>query len=218
MWVPNFLRRLRPVKTISVEQLPELFHGCFVNASNLHTEASLLFKEGKFARAYYLAAVGLEELAKPPFMLNAQYFSERDYFAWKALWADFYSHSSKQGIIRNYGQTIMRTLAKSKSDSFARELPKQKKFDKRKLRSLYTDFTKGRVTTPHAEFATDAEAREILQSLKERLEGFADIYSSLKDAQRFVQRCVATEVTVDGKPFRERVRKLYTKRGRKMRD
>ncbi len=59
-------------------------HLCFRNAAELLQDAELLFRHKRYARAFSLTVLALEELAKPPLLLNGIFIESRDRKTWQA--------------------------------------------------------------------------------------------------------------------------------------
>lgn len=211
-------RKALKTKTISPDKLPELLHACYVNACSLYEEAKLLETNKKYPRAYFLASIALEELAKPPLMVNALYFDPEHHYAWKQLWSDFYSHEPKQRAIKNYGQTLFKSLANDAWEEFFSEhIPERAEFNNAKLSSLYVDFAQGRVMTPESQYPDAQSVAGLLKSLKGRLDAFKDLYSSLDKSKRFISSFEHMPIVLNGKPLKDAVIDDYTRRGKELR-
>jgi AbiV family abortive infection protein len=78
----------------------------FQNASELVEGAKILFAAKRYARAFSLAVLSLEELAKPVWLLNAVFFEKGDQEAWRALWIVLRSHEAKQWVWSAYGKRL----------------------------------------------------------------------------------------------------------------
>jgi len=87
-------------------QIASAMHLSFCNAVELLEEAELLFERKRYARAFGLAVLALEELAKPPLLLNALFIEKGDQKTWQAFWKALHSHQHKQGVWSAYGKRL----------------------------------------------------------------------------------------------------------------
>jgi len=186
-------------KPITKEQVAVLMHFCFCNALDLYEEAELLKKNRKFARAFYLCIVALEELAKIPLALNAIFIPRSGQEAWINFWKIFNSHTRKQNAIRQYGQTFLTR------DKFYRErIPEKLALNDWKLRSLYVDCWNGHPHRPNKIFKKNSGLISFVFSItKDRLKGLARLHSTLNGSIRVVRMFEEIPVKINGKDVKE---------------
>ena len=186
-------------KPITKEQVAVLMHFCFCNALDLYKEAELLKKNRKYARAFYLCVVALEELAKIPLVLNAIFIPKSEQKAWINFWKIFNSHTIKQNAIRQYGQTFL------KKDKFYRKrIPERLPVNKLKLASLYVDCLNGHPLRPNKIFKKESGSiASIFVVTKDRLKGLARLHSTLNGSIRVVRMFEEIPVKINGQDVKE---------------
>jgi AbiV family abortive infection protein len=79
---------------LTIEQIKNLSDYCLQNASALVEEAELLFHNKKYARAFFLSVLALEETSKRDILWQAIFLKE-DEKQWKKFWKKFRSHDIK---------------------------------------------------------------------------------------------------------------------------
>ena len=84
----------RMANPLSREQLAKCMHFCYVNARELYKDAEILLENKRYARAFSLCVLCLEELAKIPLILNGACLNKDD----KKIWIKFWKNSKLQGI------------------------------------------------------------------------------------------------------------------------
>jgi AbiV family abortive infection protein len=84
------------MENLTIEELHSLRLAIFENAENLQKEASLLFNNQMFSRAYLLAYFCCEELGKIPIIVGAiAKLQSNENIDWKKLKKRFYNHTKK---------------------------------------------------------------------------------------------------------------------------
>ena len=71
---------------------------CLKNSDELIQDARLLFTHGRYARAFALAIVSLEEVGKIPMLTRALSFHAMETHQWKHFWKRFRSHVEKRQL------------------------------------------------------------------------------------------------------------------------
>ena len=91
---------------LSLDEVAEAVTAYLGNGLELFEEALLLCAHKKVPRAAALGVLGLEEIAKIPWIIDTflrfEHGVERD--AWTAYWKTGGSHKTKQALILSYGQ------------------------------------------------------------------------------------------------------------------
>ncbi|GIN91105.1 hypothetical protein J22TS1_21560 [Siminovitchia terrae] len=87
------------MSVLSFEKLEEAYIKSYENATELVEEAKLLFDNNKYARAYFLAQIAYEELAKLPIILHEAIRSHlKEKQDWKKFYKRLNSHSAKNTL------------------------------------------------------------------------------------------------------------------------
>ena len=184
---------------LSKEQVAVTLHFCFCNAKDLYEEAQLLIDNQKYARAFFLCAVALEEIAKIPMGFNAIFLPKDDPVAWAGFWKAFYSHTLKQRAIKSYGQGLLKVLNKNRwAKYYKKQMPRNLPFNEMKLASLYVDCFDGYARRPNKLFTTKNSVVSIVEVVKDRLEGFGNNYSTIDKSISFVRRKGEIQMEIDG--------------------
>jgi len=186
-------------KPITKEQVAVLLHFCFCNALDLYNEAELLRKNRKYARAFYLCIVALEELAKIPLALNAVFLPKSDQGAWTNFWKMFNSHTIKQNAIRQYGQTFL-----TRDKFYLKRISEKFPVNKLKLASLYVDCLNGHPFRPNKIFNKESKSiASIFTVTKDRLRGLARLHSTFNGSIRVVRMAEEISVKINDKDFKK---------------
>lgn len=110
---------------LSDNQVAWAMHLCFLNAKDLLEESKLLRRNRKYARAFALAVLALEELGRIPIFLSSLTISKKDRKKWKEFWqALLYSHVKKQRVWVGYGALIAKTSRHPHAKIYKERLPK----------------------------------------------------------------------------------------------
>ena len=155
----NFLSKssLKQKKSLNKEQVATLMHFSYCNAKDLLDEATLLRQNDKYARAFTLCVLALEELAKMPIALNALFFKPNDKTAWDGFWNTLNSHSYKQNAAKEYGKYIPMKIADPKrwEAFYKKQIPSELPLNELKLASIYVDCYDGTALRPNKVFTDD---------------------------------------------------------------
>ena len=81
-------------------------HLCFCNSKELYEDAQLLKKNKRYARAFNLLILSLEELSKPVILLNTLRYSKDDTKKLRDFWGSFNNHSDKKIVWTIYGKYL----------------------------------------------------------------------------------------------------------------
>jgi AbiV family abortive infection protein len=79
---------------LTIKQITVLSDYCLQNASALIEEARLLFSNKRYARAFFLSVLALEEASKRDILWQAIFLGE-DEKQWKEFWNKFLNHDVK---------------------------------------------------------------------------------------------------------------------------
>jgi AbiV family abortive infection protein len=153
---------------LSFEKLEEAYIFVYENAEELLQESRLLFENKRYARAYTLAQIAHEELAKLPIIYQE---ATRSFFKESHDWKTFYkrlrSHESKNKQNFVYSQTMLNA---SGNDSINLEYEKIKDnltfVNHLKNVSLYADIKNNKFTKPALEIKKNL-AKTQLELVKE---------------------------------------------------
>jgi AbiV family abortive infection protein len=127
------------------------------NAVDLLSEAEILFEKGKYARAYFLAFTGLEEIAKSQLAADVfTSFTEESEF-----WKVFRDHKKKIGRMAWASMDAEQYLDLEKETYLDIERPTPV----RRMHGLYVHFDEGNVKSPK-DLINEADARAIIHTLR----------------------------------------------------
>ena len=135
----------------------QMYAAAHDNAVRLLKEAEILFKQGDYARAYFLAFTGLEEIAKS--QLAADVFT--GFIEERAFWAYFKSHDKKIGRMQWASLDAEEYLDVEQETYLDIEHPTTAE----RMDALYVHFDQGRVVFPMDQFKED-KARAIIHTLR----------------------------------------------------
>jgi len=185
MLVSKFLSQFKG-QPLTDEQIASGMHLCYWNAKELFEDAELLNKSGSYARAFSLAILSLEELAKVPILAETLFYRKDDTEKWEKFWESFKSHSDKQLMWSTYGTFLKKIGIDHYGDRYSSDL--QPLLDKFKQLGFYVDFFKGQFIKPN-DFANDnIEWLEwIFEITRNRIESFSSLHSSLDDSKGLVK-------------------------------
>jgi AbiV family abortive infection protein len=147
--------------TLSLTKVDDLIDALHANAADLIGESSALLERGSFARAYALAHMAREELAKS-IMLQAAGFKVLTGATvdWRDLMRRFRNHEDKLRLEGVINATLMSALGQPDMGVEALKLAAgaAKYRSQRKNTALYVELAEGNVSIPSEEF-TQHQAR-----------------------------------------------------------
>ena len=161
---------------LSLEQITTLSDYCLQNASELVSEAKLLFENEKYARSLFLSILALEETSKRDVLWEAIFLGD-DEKKWKSFWNRFRDHNTKLARMLKDYITIRSNREENTSFGILDEyLTKMKKAEEDakevnlvKLSAMYVGIVDGRISTP-SQVITRKGASEILKLAQQHLE------------------------------------------------
>lgn len=148
---------MRPVPTH--DQLLELMTALLANAGTLVDDASLLFENDRFPRAYALAALAGEELGKVYLCLDALLASED--VDGKQFWWTWRQHGDKLDSMRAYAAAFVDDLESLNVDQLG---PDARRIGTQKLSAIYVDFDGHDVLKPDR--VAEVDAADLLQTTR----------------------------------------------------
>ncbi|MCK0470878.1 AbiV family abortive infection protein [Halalkalibacter sp. APA_J-10(15)] len=148
---------------LSFNKLEHAYRMVFENAKELIEEAKILYEHKKYARAYALAQIAHEELAKLPIIFHEatrMYYGERN--NWKSFNRRLRSHE--------YKNSLNHLLIKA--GNLKTGLPEKMEDDVREVNnlknsSLYADFKNNNYTKPTQEFNAIKAEEKIIIAVKQ---------------------------------------------------
>lgn len=161
------------MKPLTPETIEAGRHKILSNASQLIEEAELLLKAGHNARAYTLACLASEELAKIPMLVraSASYLCDIE-FDWDELERKLKSHYRKlEGIL---GIDFLFASAKSDIELLKEDWDRIPSYNRVKNWSIYVSCVKGEFVEP-ADVITKPLAAEMVKLAQNRLTAFNKI-------------------------------------------
>lgn len=148
--------------SLSLSNLDDLIDALLSNAGDLVTESALLGENGHFARAYALAHMAREELAKS-MMLQAAAFKvlAGAPIDWAKLMKRFRSHDDKLKLEGVQSATLLSAVGHIDQGSLvlrhAAELAKYR--NQRKNTAMYVELAEGKVSKPSDQFSEQQASR-----------------------------------------------------------
>jgi AbiV family abortive infection protein len=169
----------------SDEQIAVGLNLCFLNADSLRIEAQLLYDNGFKARAFALAVLALEELAKIPLLFNGLKLRRILGADPRQFWREIRRHTHKHGVWTAYG-SILAAANDRDAQYFNEKLPPDlgNSLDEAKQRCIYTEFR-----AEHFEDPTGFEAANpglwpwLIRLLDNRLTPFRHLHGELALSQ-----------------------------------
>ena len=161
------------MKPLTPETIEAGRHKILSNASQLIEEAKLLLKAGHNARAYALACLASEELAKIPMLVraSASYLCDIE-FDWDELERKLKSHYRKlEGIL---GIDFLFASAKGDIKLLKEDWDRIPSYNRVKNWSIYVSCVKGEFVEP-ADVITKPLAAEMVKLAQNRLTAFNKI-------------------------------------------
>lgn len=204
-------------KPITKEQVATLLHFCWCNARDLHEEAKLLKAHEKYARAFFLCVLALEELIKIPIATNALFLSETDAQAWKGFWKTFNSHIAKQTAARQYGQNFIKILDEERWNKFyKKQIPQGLPLNQLKLASMYVDCYDGIALRPNKIFGKESgSVSSIFELVKDRIDAYSELHSTIDKSIDVVKSVVAHPIKINGADAKELIADQFRKVGKR---
>lgn len=179
---------------LTKEQIAIGMHFCYCNASDLFQDASILLKNHKFARAFGLCVLCLEELAKIPLLCNGVLLKGKGAAVWVKFWNALSSHKLKQNIWSVYGKTFLPEARKERyyKYSYPKTLPA---LEKLKQLSFYVDFFCGNAVRPQILFGRwKGLVGLVFRMAEDRLEAFRPLHSKPALSSRVVELTSKTKI------------------------
>ena len=135
----------------------EMYGEAHNNAAALLREAEILFEHGKYARAYFLAFTGLEEIAKSQLAADVV----TGFIEEKTFWDYFKNHKKKIGRMA-WASLDAETYLDIEQGTY---LEIEHPTTIQRMNALYVHFDQGRVKSPKQLFTED-DARAIIHTLR----------------------------------------------------
>lgn len=144
----------------------DLYKASLDNAGNLLDEAAILFEKGKWARSYFLAFTGLEEVAKS--QIAADVFTAL--IEESEFWDVFRDHKKKIRRMAWASNDATRYLDLEKETYLDIEHPTTA----RRMQGLYVHFENQNVRIPK-DLIGEADARAIIHTLRVALQRIGEV-------------------------------------------
>lgn len=175
------------MKTPSISEIAVAIGKLFENARELLEEAELLLSHERFARAYTLAHLASEEIAKIPWLVDkAMATTNGEEWTWEDV--DSYSHKKK--IRRGLHQEIIQTFFTSTGEIDIEKLKKANEIadalNELKNSSLYVSLIDA---TKPSEVISKDRATEAIEITRRRLQQFEELefHNSTQTEQRIIE-------------------------------
>ena len=123
--------------SLTLEQLILARNKIMKNAKELYEDATILYENGRFARAYFLLGIANEELGKYLLVTSATVDLVAGNIDWKRFWKAIRAHKEKAGIVEYTENMLMYTEEDCFSPLEIKETVSI--FDELKMASLYSD-------------------------------------------------------------------------------
>jgi AbiV family abortive infection protein len=169
----GFLER---VTDLSIEQIEQACETAFANATDLLDEADLLRKEGRCARAYFLAHIACEELGKLPVLTTLAVSLRMGHpVDWRKIDRVLRSHEGKIKQVLFMDSIVGQGGLEEGVRSYEEDVARLRMYTDMKNASLYSFHTGGGFGTPQREIP--CEVFDSLRGLAAgRLRAFEGMY------------------------------------------
>lgn len=164
------------MKEIEIDTIEEGCRKCIKNTESLIEESKLLLKHNKWARAFFLSSIAMEELGKYILFKSAQVKIKYGNHDWNDFWKRFKKHKSKKLLISLFEDVFTNN-----------EILGHKKILKNvnleeslKMWALYTDFYEDSFSTP-MEVIDEKTAKLIVKLAEVRFLKIKSLQKEIKD-------------------------------------
>jgi len=161
---------------LTIKQITVLSNYCLQNASALIEEARLLFGDKRYARAFFLSVLALEEASKRDILWQAIFLGE-DEKQWKEFWNKFLNHDIKLTtalwdhitVYSNKGKNTPREILAAHLREMRRAKGEAKEISTFKEWAMYVDVIEGQPIMP-SQVVDRKFALTMLESAQKHLE------------------------------------------------
>lgn len=164
------------MKEIEIDAIEEGCRKCIKNAESLIEESKLLLEHNRWARAFFLSSIAMEELGKYILLKSAQVKIEYGNQDWNDFWKRFKKHKSKKLLVSLLEDVLTGDKilgAKGIQANVNRE-------ESIKMWALYTDFYENNFFTP-MEVIDEKTAKLIVRLAEIRLLKIKSLQEEIKD-------------------------------------
>ncbi len=163
---------------LSYAQIVRGYQYCIKNARELYSDAELLFKNRRYARAYALTVLSYEEIGKLMILLTATFHESSDLDLWKKFWNRFRSHTLKRTRV-----SLMELLSLPNTtwEQMEREWEREPLTERLKQLALYVDWFDGRITLPSKLYSKPNLPEAAMKLARDRIEHFSKVFSGRDD-------------------------------------
>ncbi|EKF9566616.1 AbiV family abortive infection protein [Vibrio cholerae] len=169
----------------SDKQLREMSKKAYDNACELIEDAKILLSNSRYPRAYVLAHLATEEIAKLPIIFGVRVrLKNKDNIDWKHFKSRLNGHQSKLKSIAlfDYMNDHVDLINNTDLDLYKRQLSHVKKYDDLKNIGLYSGIYENQVYKP-SEQINPALAKAMLQLSLGRLRCLESRWSGMIDSE-----------------------------------
>jgi len=159
----------KEIKKLTIQQAVEGKNKALQNARELLEESQILLTQGKYARAYFLSAIAIEELGKHIMLVSLAIRIVLGNVNWNNFWKRFRDHKSKTLTFLHTENTA---LSKDRIlfppdfiDNGATSL------EEYKLQTLYSDMKNERFVCPN-DIVNESLAKKVVDLAEKRLKYF----------------------------------------------
>jgi AbiV family abortive infection protein len=136
------------------------------NAVELLSEAEILFEDGKYARAYFLAFTGLEEISKSQLAADVltKFITEDDF------WNHYADHNRKIGRVRWASMDAEDCRDLDDEKYIVIKIPSVNK----RMSALYVDVESNKIASPNDKINSE-EAKSLIHTLRVAIDRIIEI-------------------------------------------
>ena len=174
---------------LTIKQITVLSDYCLQNASELVEEARLLFSNKRYARAFFLSVLTLEEASKRDILWQAIFLGE-DEKQWKEFWNKFLNHDVKLTtalwdhmiVYSNKAKNTPREIFYEHLREMKRLEGEAKEINSFKKWAMYVDVIEGQPITP-SQIVDRKFALIMLESAQKHLEHHRKLKPTAKEIE-----------------------------------
>lgn len=154
--------------SLNTQQIIDGMNACLENAKSLVNDAEILYRQGKYPRAFCLCILVFEELGKIPMLSRTLLFDPQDLTSWKNFWKRFRKHEAKQ-----FNTAFLEPfLINGSVKTAVQEVKAQRLTEALKQLGFYVDFIEldgPQLMTPLMAFPVNQSVEETLKLAKNRI-------------------------------------------------
>jgi AbiV family abortive infection protein len=176
----------------SLAEIARGIHLALKNAEDLLSDAKILNKNGRTARAFALCVLAIEEVGKSQMIARLSQTSLSDQGGLKSFWKKFRSHGHKFGVayLAQHGLAVQSASKKTTPEQFAKQhIATEHLIEDLKQLAFYVDFVEGHFTIPQELFVGSQRTRKfIIDPTEDIIKDIRELNPSERDIARDLRR------------------------------